>query len=148
MVILVSQFATDNHPERVSQYKKHEHKFNFTGINYPVQIKDIKKFEAQNPKLSINVFGCYLDEVFGKEYFEIYPIHISQKYDGIEHKAMVDLLLIEGRHYVWIKNFSGFCFRLTEHNSNLVEDVIPYRKRDTFLTRFPSLKTVSKFSTG
>ena len=115
--ILASQFPPEIHPERVNQYKQYENKFNFSGISYPVEIKGIKKFEAQNPTLSINVFGCYADTFQGKQNFEIYPIHISEKYNGIEHDKMIDLLLIEGRHYVWIKNFAGICFRLTKHNA-------------------------------
>ena len=40
-----------------SQYKKYLGKLNFTGIEFPVSLKDIDKFEKQNPEIKVNVFG-------------------------------------------------------------------------------------------
>lgn len=44
--------------ERVSKYEncEHEHELNFTGINFPVELKSITKFEELNPSISINVY--------------------------------------------------------------------------------------------
>ena len=44
-------------PERQSKYKEHLNKLNFTGIEFPVSLKDIDKFEKQNPEIGVNVFG-------------------------------------------------------------------------------------------
>ena len=43
--------------ERPSKYKAHLGKLNFTGIEFPVSLKDIDKFEKQNPEIEVNVFG-------------------------------------------------------------------------------------------
>ena len=37
-----------NHPTRVSKYQEYEHDLNISGIQYPIDIKDIGKFEHQN----------------------------------------------------------------------------------------------------
>ena len=45
-----------NHPDRVSKYQEHEDELNMSGIQYPVDIKDINKFKYQN-NTSVNVYG-------------------------------------------------------------------------------------------
>ena len=45
-----------NSPHRVSKYQEYEHELNMSGIQYPVDIKDINKFEHQN-NVSVNVYG-------------------------------------------------------------------------------------------
>ena len=45
-----------NHLDRVSKYQKFEHELNMFGIQYPIDIKDIRKFEHQN-NISVNVYG-------------------------------------------------------------------------------------------
>ena len=114
--ILSSQFPPECHPERVSKYKPHEKKFNFDGIHYPADIKNVKKFEKQNPTLSVNVFLGYYKECKGVKTFQMHPLYVSDRYHGFEKSAMIDLLLIEGKHYVWIKNFGGLCYRFTKNN--------------------------------
>lgn len=54
--ILSALFPIDVHPERVTNYTRHLKKLNFTGINFPVEVKQIQKFEALNPDISINVY--------------------------------------------------------------------------------------------
>ena len=57
--ILSSQHNKEikTNPERPSKYKEHLDKLNFTGIEFPVSLKDIDKFEKQNPEIGVNVFG-------------------------------------------------------------------------------------------
>ena len=43
--------------ERPSKYKEHLGMLNFTGIDFPVSLKDIDKFEKNNPEIGVNVFG-------------------------------------------------------------------------------------------
>ena len=48
----------DNHPERVDKnLMLKENTLNMEGIEYPVSLKDINKFENQNPTICITVFG-------------------------------------------------------------------------------------------
>ena len=86
-----------HHAERVSYYRKYLHKVNIKGINFPVTICQIQKFERQN-NLRINVY-----EYSGKE---IYPLFISKQ---VKIKQPINLLLLkngEQLHYCLIKSLS------------------------------------------
>ena len=89
------------HPERPSNYTKWINDLNFDGIDFPVDLKDIDKFENQNP---------YRINVLGYENKEIYPLRISNKNCD---ELTINLLLIndennekKNNHYVWIKDLS------------------------------------------
>jgi len=46
------------HPERITrQLEKRAAALNFDGISFPMKLKDVKKFEQQNPQISVNVLG-------------------------------------------------------------------------------------------
>ena len=75
----------DNHPERVDkELKLKENTLNMEGIEYPVSLKDIDKFEKQNPSISIIVYG-YKEK-------GVYPLRISK---NIDRKHIIRLMLIE-----------------------------------------------------
>ena len=68
---------------RLTDLKKYENVLKFNEIKFPVSLKDITKFEKQNPDLpGINVFS--LDENN-----KIYPLRINQK----DCQKSIDLLL-------------------------------------------------------
>ena len=76
--------------------KKKEDSLNMNGIEYPVSLKAIDKFERQNPTISINVF--WHEE-------SVYPLTVSKYSD----RETVNLLLIsdeERKHYCLIKSMS------------------------------------------
>src|SRR5277367_3957754 len=54
--ILSALHKVEKDPQRVSHYKKYENELNFDGIEFPVKISDIEKFEKLN-KISILVVG-------------------------------------------------------------------------------------------
>ena len=89
----------DHNAERITkELREQAETLNWEGINFPMPLKDITKFEKQNHGISVNVFG-----------YEggIYPLRISEHSEGTIH---VDLFLIaneEGmQHYCWIKSMS------------------------------------------
>ena len=88
-------FPAKEHGERLSKRMREDsEKFNWTGIEFPVSIKQIDKFENQN-NYAINVFGY--ERV-------VYPLRISKKKEQV-----INLLLIaneETNHFCWIKNMS------------------------------------------
>ena len=88
-------FPADEKGERLGkQMREDSEKFEWTGIEFPVSLKQIDKFEKQKP-YAINVFG-YEDVV--------YPLRISKR-----DKQVINLLLIaneETNHFCWIKNMS------------------------------------------
>ena len=86
---------------RINDLKSKENTLNMEGIEYPVNLKDIKRFEKQNPDISISVLGYSKDE-------RIYPLRISKKEK--ERKHNIVLLLIkdgENSHYCYVKNLSA-----------------------------------------
>ena len=92
--VLRALHPKEKHPERIDEeLTNKEGGLNMRGIEYPVTLKAIDKFEGQNASISINVFGYER---------EVYPLRISET----NHETGVDLLLIsEGdiQHYCWIK---------------------------------------------
>ena len=118
--------------ERPSKYTKWLNDLNFDGIDFPVDLKDIDKFENQN---------SYRINVLGYENKEIYPLRLSNKLsEGVAKSSdelTINLLLINDKneeiknsdeklsetlrssrakpgqsqdkinnHYVWIKDLS------------------------------------------
>ena len=83
----------------INDLKEYENDLNFKGIEFPVKVKDIQKFENQNPNLpGMNVFSI-------NDNNKIYPLRLNQK-DG---KKSIDLFIFledEKQHYSLIKNFS------------------------------------------
>ena len=93
-------------PQRVSKYQPFQDELTFQGIDFPVKLQDISKFETQN-QISVNVFG------YDPEHW-IYPLRITKA----EHQKHVDLLYVvdkENSHYCLIKSFNGLMHR---HSKN------------------------------
>ena len=90
---------------------KQSKSFNWEGLKFPVDLKQIKIFETNNPSISINVFG-FEDEV--------YPLKISKE----KKINNIDLLLISDekkQHYCLIKNLSKFIRSSLTKHSDAVE---------------------------
>lgn len=54
--VLSAIFPVEINKGRVSSYIHHSKKLNFDGISFPVDVKQITKFEKLNPEISINVY--------------------------------------------------------------------------------------------
>ena len=84
---------------RINDLREYENDLNFKGIDFPIRVKDIQKFENQNPNLpAINVFSV-------NDNNKIYPLRLNQK----DAKKSIDLFLFskdENQHYSLMKNFS------------------------------------------
>ena len=89
-------------PERISKILiKQSEEFNWSGIEFPVSLKDIGKFEKNND-MSINVFGY---DMSGDSMPEVIPLRIST----MRSQNTIDLLLLsrdDKSHYCWIKKFN------------------------------------------
>lgn len=112
-------------PERINNYRRHEHDFDdaLNGIDFPIKLSDISKFEKKSG-VSVNVYACELEksikeqedfEDYPKEpkklsnqKYDIYPLHITRNETPGCH---VNLLYLKDKnsntHYCWIKNMSG-----------------------------------------
>ena len=105
----------DEHPERIDKdLKSKENTLNMEGIEYPVSLKDIKRFEKQNLEISVSVLGYSKDE-------KIYPLRISKKEN--KRKNNIVLLLIkdgDNSHYCIAKNLSALLSsQVNKHKSKL-----------------------------
>ena len=82
---------------RINDLKKYEDELNFKGIDFPIKLKDVTKFENQNSSIpGVNVFS-----VNGNN--KIYQLRLK------DCQKSIDLFLFEkdGKsHYPLIKNFS------------------------------------------
>ena len=99
---------------RINDFKKYENDLKFKQINFPVKVKDITKFEKQNPDLpGIKVFSI-------NENNKIYPLRINQK----DCLKSIDLFLYsdgEKQHYSLIKNFTRLVrSQYTSHRSSKI----------------------------
>ena len=108
--VLRAIYPTDPHPERIDKnLKSKQDTLNMKGIRYPVDFRDIDRFESQNPNISISVVGYNKDE-------RVYPLKNS-RYTGCEHDIVLLLLkkavkgengkIKEKTHYVLVKNQSA-----------------------------------------
>ena len=97
----------ETNPQRIKQVDKEYIKnLNYSGIEFPVTIKQYNKIEKQN-NININVFS-YSDG-------EIFPIYVSQE----KNKDVLNLLLLtknNGRHYILIQKFNTFMHNITRHH--------------------------------
>ena len=99
--VLRALYPKDTNPQRIDKdLKSKQDSINMKGIRYPVNFRDIDRFESQNPEISITILGYNKDE-------RVYPLKIS-RCTGCEHD--ITLLLIkdgEKSHYCLVKNLSA-----------------------------------------
>ena len=96
--ILRYLYPKERDEQRFVDLKKYEFSLNTKGINFPMKLKDISKFEKLNPELpGINVFS--------NDNMIIYPLRMADR----DCKNTIDLFLYEedgNTHYTLIKKFS------------------------------------------
>ena len=89
--------------------KEKENTLNMEGIEYPVSLKDINKFEKQNPTTSITVLGY--------EEKSIYPLRNSDN-TGREHSIILMLIEKDGvKHYCLVKSLSRLLSSQTSNHN-------------------------------
>lgn len=55
--ILAALHPASKDAQRITKYQEYKDELNFTGINFPVTIDQIGKFEKNNPRISVTVIG-------------------------------------------------------------------------------------------
>jgi len=108
--VLSALYPPKSNKHRVANYFKYESSLNMTGINYPMETKQIPLFEKQNPSISLNILS-FESETGG------FTIEYLSPERGRQHK--ITLLLLDDPtnttnfHYVYVNNIS----RLVAHRS-------------------------------
>ena len=103
--IAAAIYPTPVNAERPSKYENYLSQFDVTGIQWPMDIKRIHRFEKQN-QLSINVYKADMKKK------AVWPIRISKRRDS----NPINLLLLSDNgmsHYTLIKNFDKLLSRGT-----------------------------------
>ena len=104
----------ENNPQRVKETDKAFAKeLDYTGVTFPVTIRDMSKIEKQN-KININAY------VYNEDGKYVSPIRNSKT----EYQDTLNVLLIERetekeykQHYVYIKDFNRLNFNITQHKN-------------------------------
>ena len=112
--ILSSINTPTNNPNRLYHYRPYRNTLNLSGLDFPMPVKDIPKFEKQNPDISVNVVCIGDDSGY-------VPLYVSKQRNRRHH---VNLFLTEGsdehgnhrHHYVWITNMSRLVGSRTNHS--------------------------------
>ena len=86
-----------NSLHRVSKHQEYEHEFNMSGIQYPVDIKDIGKFKHQN-NISVNVYG-HKDK-------KIFPLSITTETTARHHMNLLYITAGETSRLILAKDLS------------------------------------------
>ena len=96
---------------RISRLRPYENQHKWKGLEFPVSIKKIDKFEKNNPGIAVNV-------LFSKKKNQnIYTASRSER--NVKCKKQINLLMIvdgEKRHYTPIKNISRFLSEIKREN--------------------------------
>ena len=123
----------EKYASRINDLREYENDLNFKGINFPIKVRDITKFENYNPDLpGINVFLI-------NDNNKIYPLRYNEK----DCQKTIDLFLYsedEKQHYSLIKNFSRLVrSQITSHTSSKVyickKCLTHFTKQDLFEKR-------------
>ena len=101
-------------PQRITLKDKEIAKtLDYSGVTFPVSIKDMDKIEKQN-KININVYGYNEDGRY------VFPIRNSEE----KHEDILNVLLLEKetktgyqQHYVLIKDFNRPDYNIAKHKS-------------------------------
>ena len=117
--VLAALHPAEHHAERIAHYQPFKDQLNFEGIDFPVTIDQISKFEKQNPGISVTVIGIE------EEYKKIKGKSVKQsclfpkKVPGQELEKYIVLLYWEQNeqyHYEGVKNFNRLLSRTKSHH--------------------------------
>lgn len=106
--VLSAIYPVKKNPQRVTNYLKYAHTLDFSGLRYPVDLKQIQTFEIKNPSISINVY------FFDNKNEKVRPLRLTKevKDQHIHLLLLTDMSEdneepVQKSHYCWIKNLSG-----------------------------------------
>jgi len=90
--------------------RKQAESLNFKGIEFPMSLQAIDKFERLNPEISMKVFG--FDNIS-----KVYPLRISK----VKRQKEIDLMFLKNKHYCLVKNMSRLMsMQTSKHHGEIV----------------------------
>ena len=107
--VLSALHPQQQHSDRITKYREYANELNVTGLEFPLTVNDVKKFENLNQTISVNVFAY-------EEKSDVYPVYVTSVKNRRNH---VNLLLLSENghyHYTWIKNMSRLLHRPDDYH--------------------------------
>ena len=115
--VLSALHPADHHAERIIHYKPFEEELNFTGIEFPVTLDQVTKFEKLNPNISVTVLGIDIPENEVKEASKLFPLRVPDK-QQTHHVVLLYWSRGDVHHYAWVKNLNRLLARTKKHHSS------------------------------
>lgn len=114
--VVAALYPAELHSNRTSSYPHYNTVLNMNGVNMPLELHNLEKFEKQN-NLSLNVFGAQyansnewicIGENCSEKCFKLLPIYISKNHHKTRH---INLLMLQvgnssEYHFSFIKNLA------------------------------------------
>jgi len=113
--VLAALHPVSHNPQRLTHYLRYRDELDFTGVEFPVSAEGIKRFEKNNPSISITVVGY---EENKKNDGELFPHYVAKK-KRTHHIVLLLWSKGEKTHYAWIKNFNRFMFSQNNHKAQM-----------------------------
>ena len=114
---------------KTSSYPHFKTELKYEGLNFPINLNDVKKFEKMNG-LNINIYGIDLTE--NRKKYEIVPLYLSNAKKS--DKAVIHLLMIENtENQFQDENESVYHFSFIKNLSRLVSTQITRNEHKLFL---------------
>lgn len=116
--VLSALYPAVRNAQRLSNYLRYKDELNFSGIEFPMKVRYIEKFERQNPTISINVY------IYDEKLDKVQPLRVTKEVK----RCHIHLLLLttsssnedendSKSHYCWIKNLSRLISnQISRHN--------------------------------
>ena len=117
--VLAALHPAEHHAERIAHYQPFKDQLNFEGIDFPVTIDQISKFEKQNPGISVTVIGIEEEykKIKGKSVKQscLFPKKVPDQ-ELEKHIVLLYWEQNEQYHYAWVKNFNRLLSRTKSHH--------------------------------
>lgn len=103
--VLSALYPAEHNPQRVIHYESFQDELNFTGIEFPVTVDQISKFEKLNPDISITVLGIDIPDNEEKDASKVFPLRVPTQQQE-HHVVLLYWSRGEVHHYAWVKNLN------------------------------------------
>lgn len=109
--ILATLHPASKDAQRITKYQEYKDELNFTGINFPVTIDQIGKFEKNNPRISVTVIGVEEEKTKqGAEQSCSLSLRVPDK-QLENHVVLLYWQQKEQYDYAWVKNLNRLLSR-------------------------------------
>lgn len=119
--LLAALHPAEHHAERITRYQPFKEELNFEGIDFPVSIDQIGKFEKQNPRMSVTVIGIEEEKTKKRKGKKVkqscfLPLRVPDEKQE-QHVTLLYWKKGEQSHYAWVKKLNRLLSTTKSHRS-------------------------------